>query len=492
VLPPSGAPVITVEVDSTSEITVSWPGIPGASYYTLQYSTSIDFSSPVTIDNINNTNHTVTWLLQNTQYHFRVYAINDGGDGPVSNVASATTHMTPPGAPSISVATNSASQITVSWSSVLAASAYILQYSTSSSFSSPTTINSITTTSRAVTGLSAGTTYYFRVYAVNAGGNSAASNSASAITRSAAPSISATANSTSQITASWGAVTGAASYTLQYSTSSGFSGAQQITGITTTSRAVTGLSAGTTYYFRVYAVNAGGNSAASNSASAATQVNPPSAPSISVSTSSSTQIAVSWSSVSGATSYRLQYSTSSSFSSPTTINSLTGTSTTVSSLAQATTYYFRLYAINAGGTSGASNSAEATTQVDTPGTPTASASYHGPRAYSSGTWARDYNGNPSSGTFYALVANLSGSSCPSGSTRQFRARVQYNSPKTWGSWTSWVTSTAIYTPQASSPYGVRYEIQARCYVSSGNISGTSASRYVCYWSGSGSTSCSGF
>lgn len=305
------------------------------------------------------------------------------------------------------------------------------------------------------------------------------------------PTLSLNSTGVNQVSLSWTPVPGTTVYRVERATSPSFS--EQIqSNFTSAYGTVTGLTPGTTYWFRVYSSGSNGDSGISNVVSATTKVNPPSAPSISATVDSSEQITINWSSVSGATSYRLQYSTSSSFSSPTTINSLTGTSTTVSSLAQATTYYFRLYAINAGGTSGASNSAEATTQVDTPGTPTASASYHGPRAYSSGTWARDYNGNPSSGTFYALVANLSGSSCPSGSTRQFRARVQYNAPKTWGAWTSWVTSTSIYTPQASSPYGVRYQIQARCYVSAGNISGTSASRYACYWSGSGSTSCSGF
>lgn len=278
-----------------------------------------------------------------------------------------------PDAPTISAVANSTSRITVSWGAIDGVDTYRIEYSTSSSFNSSSSIENITGTSQPVDGLSSSTTYYFRVYASNILGESSASQSASATTNTAAPTsaatINASATSTTAINVSWGTVSGATSYQLQHSTASNFSSPTTINGITATSRSVTGLSANTQYYFRLYAVNAGGSGPASNTANATTNMNPPSAPTISSTTNSATQITVSWSSVSGASSYQLQRSTASNFSSPTTINGITGTSQAVTGLAQGERYYFRLYAVNAGGNSSESNAVNSVTHINAPGAP---------------------------------------------------------------------------------------------------------------------------
>src|SRR5205807_10421494 len=64
-----------------------------------------------------------------------------------------------------------------------------------------------------------------------------------------------------QVTLSWSAATGAASYNLYRSTTSGGEGSTPVvTGIASTSYTNTGLTNGITYYFRVAAVNASGTS----------------------------------------------------------------------------------------------------------------------------------------------------------------------------------------------------------------------------------------
>jgi len=92
----------------------------------------------------------------------------------------------------------------------------------------------------------------------------------------AAPSnLNATAVSSSQINISWTASsTAGVTYNIYRSTTSGFaiSAATRIaTGVSVTNFANTGLAASTTFFYLVTAVNANGESAASNQASAATQ-----------------------------------------------------------------------------------------------------------------------------------------------------------------------------------------------------------------------------
>ncbi len=71
-----------------------------------------------------------------------------------------------------------------------------------------------------------------------------------------------------QISLSWSASSGATSYTIKRSTTSGGPYTNVATGITTTSYTNTGLTNGTTYYYVVTAVNSAGESSNSNQASA--------------------------------------------------------------------------------------------------------------------------------------------------------------------------------------------------------------------------------
>jgi len=148
--------------------------------------------------------------------------------------------------------------------------------STNSSFSSFVSgyngLNVGNVTSYSVTGLSCGTTYYYRVRAYNSCGTSANSNNPNLTTTGSLPSAP-TANSATNIqgtsfTANWSTVTGATGYYLDVSTNSSFSsfvsGYNGLYVGNVTSYNVTGLSCNTTYYYRVRAYNSCGTSANSS------------------------------------------------------------------------------------------------------------------------------------------------------------------------------------------------------------------------------------
>jgi hypothetical protein len=215
-------------------------------------------------------------LSAGTTYYTFVFAYNNSGSNidyrTTSPLSGSTITLTDaPATPTFSSITTSG--FTVDWTATTGASSYRLDVSTASDFSSyvsgyqDLTVNG---TSQAVTGLTANTLYYARIRAVNNSGTSANSTSGNSATLSNAPAVStASSITTSGLTANWtapssqGAVT--FTYTVELSTnssdfSSPVSTASSIA-LGTTTNAFSSLSEGTTYYYRIKAVNSSGSSA---------------------------------------------------------------------------------------------------------------------------------------------------------------------------------------------------------------------------------------
>ena len=145
-----------------------------------------------------------------------------------------------------------------------------------------------TATSYSHTGLTAGSTRYYRVSAINSAGTSAPSSTDSATTDSppaatapdAPTGLTATADGQTEIDLSWTAPSddgGAAinGYKIEVSTGgSSWTNLVADTGSTTTNYSHTGLTAGTTRHYRVSAINSAGTGPASSSDSATTDEEP--------------------------------------------------------------------------------------------------------------------------------------------------------------------------------------------------------------------------
>jgi prepilin-type N-terminal cleavage/methylation domain-containing protein len=324
---------------------------------------------------------------------------------------------------------NPFSSINLTWSAVANSNGYTVQRSsTSSSFPSDGTLVSTTTGTNSLTAgsLTPGKTYYFRVLPNAASSQGNWSNTLTIATTHIGAPTSPTAaddgtNAISQLNFSWSAVANATSYTVNYSADSSFNtGVTTRAGLTGLSTSVTGLSAGTTLYFKVRAVAPDDTSSFTSPVNATTTVPPPTCTASNL--ASNTSINVYWNSVPNATKYNLQISTSSDFSAGGYIWNTTATTINASGLNNGTTYYFRVNTYMGTASSVWTVCPSATTGVDGPTSAGWSADAYGVRNTASVAWMP--GAYPGSGTYWTNGMNIYGT-CQPGATVVVRLYQYY-------------------------------------------------------------------
>lgn len=190
--------------------------------------------------------------------------------------------------------------------------------------------------------------------------NSSGCNNPTGTTCAVPASLTASAITQTTATLGWGAVSGAVTYNVQL-----FNSANTLLGTfstATNSYNATGLTAATSYRFAVQTVCSGGSSAYSTTtnfttSSAVVTCGTPTG--LASSAVAQTTATVSWTAVSGATSYNLQYKTSAAatFTSVTTAS----TSFNLTGLVAATAYVFQVQSVCSGGNSAVSSQGTFTT-----------------------------------------------------------------------------------------------------------------------------------
>ena len=188
------APAGLVATAGAGQVSLSWnASASGATSYDVHAGTTGDFQASTKVATVRGLGYTATGLANGTTYYFWVTAANGAGTSSSSDVASATPAAaaavvtTAPGAPAGLKATTGQGQVTLSWvapasSGGSAITSYDIYVGTTEAFRGglPSFVSRGAGTSYVVTGLSAGTAYYFGVAAVNARGAGPVSPVASA------------------------------------------------------------------------------------------------------------------------------------------------------------------------------------------------------------------------------------------------------------------------------------------------------------------------
>lgn len=377
--PPPIIPVLTAPTNGAVNVpltpTLNWNDVPNAQYYRLQVSTSNSFTSNVIdVNGLVNSGYVVQSgaLLNNTVYYWRVNATNTGGTSDWSTVFNFTTIVAAPLAPNLVTPLNGATGVstvpTMDWTDVSGAATYHLQISFNNNFTALALDQTGITTSQfaVIAGTLSGTTQYFwRVSAINIGGEgpwSAVWNFTTTIGPPSAPLLISPPNNSTGVSRTpildWNNSPGATTYRVQVATDANFTTIiiNQVTGSTSQYQVITALNYNTTYYWRANATNAGGDSPWSTVWQFTTLIAPPLAPTLLLPVNNATGVSLTpfmdWSDVAGTTTYRLQIATNNSFTNIVYNNTtITASEYTVPSgyLIGSTQYYWRVAAINSGG-----------------------------------------------------------------------------------------------------------------------------------------------
>jgi phosphodiesterase/alkaline phosphatase D-like protein len=400
---PLGAPVVTssspaavtgsassvTQTTATLNATVNPNGV-AVSKCELEYGTTTTYGSSVACTPAPGSGNSpvavsasLTGLSANTTYHFRISASNAGA----SSTGSDESFKTLPAAPAVvTKPASSIAQTTVTLSATVnpnggEVTECKLEYGTTISYGSvasctpaPGSGSAAVAVSASVTGLTPTSTYHFRISATNAGGTSRGADEA-LTTLPNPPALEAkAASSLTQTTATLNATVNPNGGTLskcefEYGTATSYGSVASCSSLpgsgnspVAVSVSLTGLSADTTYHFRISATNGGGTSKGPDESfkTTATPMPPPMVETEAASSVTQTSAALNATvDANGGTVVKceFEYGTTTSYGSSVPCSMPTGASgamtvgASVDGLDAATTYYFRIVAVNQGGTS---------------------------------------------------------------------------------------------------------------------------------------------
>lgn len=352
---------------TNASVTVTWKRQSGINRYAIQFSRSSNFSNPrysvpTNVKTQADAFRQIGDLEPSTKYYFRIRATYADGSnasewGSPINITTSTYAFSAPSTPKASNVLSN--KLDLSWGEVPNAGKYRVRYSTSSSFTGAVTYDYPIDNKTTITGLASNTKYYFQVRALEAkaddngdpylltGYSSSASATTNTFTAAPPEGLALVGASKDKIVLKWKAVPGANGYRIQgtygttkryldsdripasapagttLSTSNGIVTATMTaycdSGVAPAAGSCSAFQAGKTYVFRVTAMTNGERisdySDPDGVKVVASSYPLPSPPDLKVVSSTENSVTLSWTRVTGATSYRIQQSKASSMSS---------------------------------------------------------------------------------------------------------------------------------------------------------------------------------
>jgi fibronectin type 3 domain-containing protein len=258
-----------------ASIDLSWNPSAGATSYSIYRGTAPGAEGATPVAATTSDSFTDTGLTNGTGYYYTVAASNTGGGSAKSAETNTvpTAAVVPAPVPFGVVITTASGQIHLQWTFEENATGYRIYRSTTPGGEGATPLATVTSSSYTDSATSSGVTYYYEITALNGATESARSSEYSANTSgtgtppTAPTGLVATAGNGS-VALSWTASAGATSYNIYRGTTSGGEGATPVGTSATNSFTNTGLTNGTTYYYKVSAANSAGTSAQSSEVSA--------------------------------------------------------------------------------------------------------------------------------------------------------------------------------------------------------------------------------
>ena len=433
-----GQPNLTARATDANTIALTWtvPADNGSSILLYQLEWSEDGTldgtwNSFTAAGASDTSYDDENLDPGTQRYYRIRAVNGSGNGSWSTVRNATTPPAAPGAPRLRATANGENAIDLTWDPPTDdGGADITGYELHVSTDGGTNYSRLTSpsgTSRSYThgGLKPGDGRHYQIRARNRAGLGDFSSAVSASTLTGvptAPSLTARANGATEIKLSWTKPDDKGSNIQRYELEESDDGNDwgTLAGIVASNSEYvhTGLSGGTTRYYRIRAVNGNGNGQWSTTRSARTDAGGPDAPVLTATPASDNQIDLSWtvpadngSSIRG---YWVERSVNGNAPWERLTSSNRTTSYSDSSLYRGMKRYYRVAAYNGAGTGAFSAVRSATTTGDpatAPSAPTLMRVSNVARGQVTLEWGApaDDGGAPVSGYTYQYSI---GNSCP--------------------------------------------------------------------------------
>ncbi len=316
-LPPAGLSASSI---TTSGVTLSWSSADRAFNYTIEYKTAAT-STWLVGGTTSATTLNLSGLSGSTTYNWRVKTnctsgISGYAESSFVTAGSQQATCNPPSALSSTSITQSGA--TLSWNPVAGATSYTLDYKAKTAASWITMPVNITAATIVLSGLSTSTAYDWRVKTNCSNGSSAYVQAS--LTTLAAPECNAPAGLTitnishNSATFQWSPVSGAVNYTVEYRQAGAVSWNVIQSAVAAASVTFNGFSPSTSYDWRVRSNCAGGLQSGYSQSSVTTSAQPVcGAPAgLSVSNITVSGATLSWSAVSGALHYSIEYKPSGS------------------------------------------------------------------------------------------------------------------------------------------------------------------------------------